>query len=88
MARINNDHLKRESYLNATKHILDDYKNLGYNYKGNLFRRTVSSLFYIDDRKVRILDELEKMIYFLIEQVKFIKKERNYAIEKNSHNIN
>jgi hypothetical protein len=86
--RNNNDHLKRDSYLKVSRSIFDNYKNLGYSYKGNIFRNSISSLFYLDDRKIRILNEMEKMIYFLIEKVKNIKKARNYAIDKDSSNIN
>jgi len=84
----NKNYIKRESYLKKSQHILDNYKNLGYNYKGEIFRRNVSSLFYLDKRKENILNEFEKFIIFLIEYTKTIKKSRNYAIEKDSTNIN
>jgi len=88
MGRENNAHLNRESYYDIAESVWDDYKNLGYQYKGMIFRNSISSLFYSDKRKVRIIDELEKMIYHLLEHVKMIKKFRNFAIKKNSHRIN
>ena len=86
--RINNNHLNRESYLKVSRSVFDNYKNLGYNYKNNLFINSLSSLFYLDNRKIRILNALEPLIYYLIERVKEIKKSRNYAISKDSTNIN
>jgi hypothetical protein len=86
--RPNNDHLKRESFFNISESILDDYKNLGYSYKNNLFRNSISSLYYLDERKIAILIEFEKMLFYLIERVKIIKKFRNFAVDKNSSNIN
>ncbi len=86
--KTDNKHLNRKSYFERSESIWDNYKNLGFDYKGNLFKKSVSSLFYTDERKIGILNEFEKMMYELVEQVKTIKKFRNFAIKKDSHNIN
>jgi hypothetical protein len=78
----------KESYYEVAEHIFDDYKNLGYNYNGKLFRNSVSSIYYLDDRKSGVLSKFENMFLFLIDKVKDIKRARNYAIDKRSPNIN
>jgi len=88
MRRANNEHLNRESYFLVAHSVWDNYKNLGFQYKGNLFKKTISSIFYLDPRKARILDKFDGLIYHLIENVKHLKKFRNYAVARDSHNIN
>ena len=78
----------KKSYFKISRSVLDDYKNLGFNYEGQIFKRTLSSVFFGDKKRVDILNEFEKMIFFLIEQVKNIKKTFNYTIDKNSTKIN
>ena len=82
------EHLNRESYIKTAESVWDDYRNLGYKYKGRILRHSVSGLFYVDPRKTRILDKLEELLYTMIEDVKMIKKFRNFAIDKDSHLIN
>lgn len=88
MPRKRNKHLTRESYFYFAEHRLDDLKNGGYNYKDKLYKNTLSSYIYEDPRKERILPFFEKLIYFLTEQVKMIKKSINYAVDKNFKNFN
>jgi|CZCB01.1.fsa_nt_gi hypothetical protein len=78
----------KKSYFKISRSVLDDYKNLGFNYEGQIFKRTLSSAFFGDKKRVDILNEFEKMIFFLIEQVKNIKKTFNYTIDKDSNKIN
>lgn len=78
----------KKSYFKISRSVLDDYKNLGFNYEGQIFKRTLSSAFFGDKKRVDILNEFEKMIFFLIEQVKNIKKAFNYTIDKDSNKIN
>ncbi len=78
----------RKSYREVAEHTFDDYKNLGFEYKNYILRKTLSSLFYLDEKRAGILDKIQEMIYELIESVKIIKKFRNYAVKKNSNKIN
>lgn len=74
-----------KDYLNSRK---DNIKYLGYNYKNNIFKNTLSSAFFIENKRENILSEIERLIYFTIEYVKNIKKSYNYTYPKNFNKFN
>jgi hypothetical protein len=77
-----------ESLYNVSNHRLDRLKNKGFNYKCKLFEKSMSPLLFADPTRKSILDEYEKLIYFLIEKVKLIKTFYNYTVDKNYKNLN
>ena len=62
---------------------LDSLLNRGYDYEGNIFRKTMSPYIYADQKRSNILDKFETIIFFLIEKVKGIKVFYNYTVSKN-----
>lgn len=66
-------------YLNTRKNVI---RNAGYDYRNNVFGRTLSNLFYTDQKRTEILDRFEPILSFLIDFVKHIKKTANYNIPK------
>jgi hypothetical protein len=66
----------------------DNRKNLGFNYKGKIFRNTLSSAMYLEEKRASILDQIERLVYFMIEYVKNIKKSYNYTFDKNFNKFN
>lgn len=72
----------RESYFDIAEHTRDEIKNYGYDYHGKLFRKSVSGLYFEDEKKERIFEVFDNLISYVIDQVKMIKKFRNYALEK------
>lgn len=63
-------------------------KNRGFDYKGKIFERSMSPLLFNDDTRAGILNEYEKIIYFLVEKVKLIKTFYNYTVDKDYSEIN
>jgi hypothetical protein len=78
----------RESYLNSAKHINDNFINLGYDYRGKILRKMTSPELWANPLQTPLLSQVEGIMNFLIEQVKFIKKTFSIAHDKNSLNIN
>jgi hypothetical protein len=77
-----------ESLYKKTKTRLDQLKNTGYNYQGKIFEKSLSPLMFADSTRKGILDEYEKLIYFLVEKVKLIKTFYNYTVDKDYKHLN
>ena len=67
---------------------LDRLRNTGYAYKGKIFEKTLSPLMFADPTRKDILNEYEKLIYFLVEKVKLIKTFYNYTVDKDYKHLN
>ena len=78
----------RTPYLNFSRHINDNYTNLGYDYRGKILKKMTSPELWANPMQNQIIYQIEAMINFIIEQVKYIKKTFSIAHEKNSMNIN
>lgn len=62
--------------------------NQGFDYEGQIFRRTTSPILYAEGtRNKRILDQMDKVFFQLIESVKYIKTFYNYTVHKNDKNF-
>jgi len=77
-------YVNRDSYFDVAEHIVDDVKNTGFDYHGQLFRKSVSSIYFNDNKKAAILTVFDGMMSYIIDQIKMIKKFRSYAIKKNN----
>lgn len=66
----------------------DGYTNLGYNYAGNIFRRTLSKVILGNDKNYYILLKIESMIAYLIETVKQIRCQFLISVDKNDTRLN
>jgi hypothetical protein len=66
-----------ESYQNILNHRNDKISNLGFNYKGKIFEKTLSKSLFRDFKRKKAIDKLDSLIYELIESVKRIKVHRN-----------
>ena len=78
----------RPSYLNSAKHLSDNYLNLGYAYQGKILQKMTSQELWANPRLKPLFAQLEGMINFILEQVKYIKKHMSIAHDKNSVNVN
>jgi hypothetical protein len=63
-------------------------KNRGFNYKGKIFERSMSPLLFNEQTRADILNEYEKIIFFLVQKVKLIKTFYNYTVDKDYTEIN
>ena len=78
----------RPDYYHQAKHISDNYKNLGYDYRGKILKKMTSPELWSNPVQTPFFQKIEGMLNFLIEQVKYIKKTFSIAHSKNSTNIN
>lgn len=79
---------QKKSLADFAEHRLDNIVNLGYNYKGNIFKNTLSKVILADVKRKGILDQFEKIIFECIESVKLIKVNMNYTFKKNYRKFN
>lgn len=61
----------------------NDIKNIGFDYEGKLFKNTISSFIYENDKMKPMLLKLEEITHFTINQIKTIKEFYNYAMDNN-----
>lgn len=80
--------MDKESYFESAENRLNEIKYVGYNYKNNIFRKTLSKVLFTDPDKIVILQKIESMIYFSIQQVKSIKRFVNFTVSKNYEKFN
>lgn len=60
----------------------------GYDYRGQIFRRTMSKQMYaVNSKVVGFLDKIEAVFYEMLENVKLIKTFANPAMDKNERRI-
>ena len=77
----------RPSYLHTAKHFNDEFKHLGFNYRGQILRKTTSPELWANPLQVPLIAQIESLLVFLIEHTKMIKKSFSIAHEKDSINI-
>ena len=78
----------RSSFLTQAKHINDIFLNFGYDYRGNILKNGTSPELWANPLQISMYGRLEAMILFLLENVKSIKKQFAFAIDKDNLNIN
>jgi hypothetical protein len=78
----------KKSLYDITNTRLTRLKNTGFDYEGNLFKRSLSPYILLDNKRSSILLEMEKMIFFLIEKAKYIKTFVNYTVPADYRNLN
>jgi hypothetical protein len=81
-------YLTRESYYQYMIHIQDDLKNTGYDWRNNLFNKSVSAYLLSDEKRLETLNQIQKMMVYLIDRVSQIKKAMNYTVDKNYKYLN
>lgn len=79
--------MKNSLYDTANSRI-EKINNIGFNYKGKIFRKTLSSYIFMDPKRAVILDQFESWVYFLVEKVKLIRTYYNYTVPKDYTKIN
>ena len=78
----------QDSLYDVANNRLTRLKNSGFNYKDQIFERTLSPYIMTDPKRRGILLSFEKLIYFLVEKVKLIKTFYNYTVPKDYKHLN
>lgn len=61
---------------------------LGFDYEGQILKRTISSYLFKDEMRSAILQKFEEWIFFLVEKIKMTKTFFNYAVKKDYTKLN
>lgn len=78
-----------ESPYYQLKHRKDVIRNFGYDYKGKILLKSLSSqMFNKNQYLTALIIKLEDMWQFMFDSVKSIKVFANYALDKNEKRIN
>lgn len=84
--------MPRFNYINSfnekEKHMYDNYKNLGYNYKHNILKNVLSPELFGNPMNDIIFRQIEKLFENLIDAVKQIKLAFAYTYNKNDLHLN
>ena len=83
-----NRHLTRESYFEIAESRIKEGQQLGFDYRGKLYEKSVSQLVLADDKRKSIIQKMDALITHLIDSVKNIKKTYVYSVSRNSRDIN
>ncbi len=59
----------------------------GFNYKDQIFFRTLSTVMFRDPRRTEILTNMQKVVFALIESVKQIRNFVNYTVPSNNKRV-
>ena len=78
----------KESLFDVAEHQRDKILHKGFDYKGQVFKRSMSNYLFRDELRSGILAKMEDVVYNLIELVKDIKNHFNYVVPKNYRNKN
>ena len=66
---------------------INDNAYTGFDYKEQIFPRTLSNLIYANPQKIPILDKFQRVVFALIETVKEIKNYFNYTVPFNNRRV-
>lgn len=78
----------RKSALFYAKHSNDIYPNLGYDYRGNIFKRTLSKIILSNKVNNAIMKKVDDMFSYLVDTVKQIRLHYMISLDKNDRNVN
>ena len=78
----------RPSYMTQARHMNDNFKNLGYDYTGNILKNGTSPELWANPQQVGLYARLENMITYVLEEAKMVKKWFSIAHSKNDTRIN
>ena len=82
------NYLTRVSYYQYITHIQDDLKNTGYDWRKNLFNKSLSTYLLSDSKRSDIMGQIQRMMVYMIDRVSMIKKTMNYTVDKNYKYLN
>lgn len=72
----------------VSRHTQDVFTDLGFDYRHKIFEKTVSKPILENQVNKGILDEIQKMISYLVDNVKQIKLQYMISLDKNDRNLN
>lgn len=62
--------------------------NIGFDYRNQILRRSLSKYIYLERKREMILNKLEVLFTWMVEHIKNIKKTFNYSMDKKYRDFN
>jgi len=81
-------YLTRPSYYQYAYHQFDDLKNIGYDWRNNSIKRSVSTYLLNDPKREIIITKFQTFIAYMMDYASNIKKAFNYTVNKNYKYLN
>jgi hypothetical protein len=81
-------YLVRQSYYQYMIHLQDNLKYTGYDWRTNLFNKSVSSYLLSDKKRENFINQMKILMVYMIDRVSLIKKAMNYTVDKNYKYLN
>ena len=66
----------------------NDIKNIGYDYRNNVFLKSISASILSEPKRVALISLMEALMNYIIDSVKSIKKHNNFALPKKWRDFN
>ncbi len=81
--------MKNKGFWYGVKHRNDKILHVGYDYhNGNLLRRSLSNVLYLDEKRGAILDYMSEHFEALVDMIKHVKKTFNFTLDKDYIDFN
>jgi hypothetical protein len=78
----------KTSLYDAAEHQRDNVLHTGFSYEGQIFKKSMSNFLFRTENAASILEQMEAVVFNLIESVKTIKTFCAYALPKNYRKFN
>lgn len=81
-------YLTRKSYRDATLHQFDNLENIGYDWRNNSLKRSLSPYILSDSKRLSIIEYMQTIVAYIMDYGSNIKKSINYTVDKNYKHLN
>jgi hypothetical protein len=76
------------NYRDYVLHRKDNLLNRGYDWRGNILKRSISPYFFSSLTRTLTILQLERMLNYILDSVKIIKKSFYWTYEKSFRDFN
>ena len=75
-------YLTRQSFYDTLIHKQDDLKNVGYDWRPNLMKKSLSNYLLGNDDVDAVVTQYTKLLSYIVDVIQQIRKTINYAVDK------
>lgn len=76
------------SFWNQVRHRNDNIKNTGFDYRGQILKKSLSNVFFLEAKREVILSAYDEIITWMVDHIKIIKKTFNWTLPKYYRDFN
>lgn len=75
-------YLIRQSFYESLVHRQDDLKNVGFDWRPNLMKKSLSKYLLANKDVSSVVTQYTKLLTFIVDTIQQIRKSINYAVDK------